>query len=145
MSGQEPRGGHRDNVRRNEQGRTRNRGQSGPRKYSAAAPGQRKRAADPARLVAFKTLREVSSADAYANLVLPKMIREYQLDRRDAGFATELAYGALRGQGFYDAILATLVDRPLAELDPAGEPTGRHLDALHEDFAALEPKGPTLA
>ncbi len=33
----------------------------------------------------------------------------------------------------------------LAELDPAGEPTGRHLDALHEDFAALEPKGSTLA
>lgn len=31
----------------------------------------------------------------------------------------------------------------LAELDPVGEPTGRHLDALHEDFAALEPKGPT--
>ncbi|MFD3975873.1 hypothetical protein [Streptomyces cyaneofuscatus] len=29
----------------------------------------------------------------------------------------------------------------LAELDPAGEPTGRHLDALHEDFAGLEPKG----
>ncbi|QKW43377.1 hypothetical protein [Streptomyces microflavus] len=29
----------------------------------------------------------------------------------------------------------------LAELDPAGEPTGRHLDALHEDFAGLEPRG----
>ncbi|MGC4909887.1 hypothetical protein [Streptomyces cyaneofuscatus] len=29
----------------------------------------------------------------------------------------------------------------LAELDPAGEPTGRHLHALHEDFAELEPKG----
>ncbi|MFE7484147.1 hypothetical protein [Streptomyces sp. NPDC057552] len=29
----------------------------------------------------------------------------------------------------------------LAELDPAGEPTGRHLYALHEDFADLEPKG----
>ncbi len=29
----------------------------------------------------------------------------------------------------------------LAELDPAGEPTGRHLDALHEDFADVEPKG----
>ncbi|WIV42697.1 RsmB/NOP family class I SAM-dependent RNA methyltransferase [Glutamicibacter nicotianae] len=142
MSGQEPRGGHRDNVRRNEQGRTRNRGQSGPRKYSAAAPGQRKRAADPARLVAFKTLREVSSADAYANLVLPKMIREYQLDRRDAGFATELAYGALRGQGFYDAILATLVDRPLAELDPA------ILDALrlgaHQLLAMRVPKHAAL-
>ncbi|PCG85569.1 hypothetical protein CIB93_13540 [Streptomyces sp. WZ.A104] len=29
----------------------------------------------------------------------------------------------------------------IAELTPAGEPTGRHLDALHEDFAELEPKG----
>ncbi|WP_433398372.1 hypothetical protein [Streptomyces sp. CA-146814] len=29
----------------------------------------------------------------------------------------------------------------LAELDSAGEPTGRHLEALHEDFAGLEPKG----
>lgn len=29
----------------------------------------------------------------------------------------------------------------LAELTPAGAPTGRHLDALHEDFAELEPKG----
>ncbi|MFE6986024.1 hypothetical protein [Streptomyces griseus] len=30
----------------------------------------------------------------------------------------------------------------LAELDPTGTPTGRHLDALHEDFTELEPKGP---
>ncbi|WP_418906884.1 RsmB/NOP family class I SAM-dependent RNA methyltransferase [Glutamicibacter endophyticus] len=106
--------------RRNERGRTRNRGQgAGPRQFSQSAPAARKRSADPARLVAFKVLREVSEADAYANLVLPKMIRTYQLDKRDAGFATELAYGALRGQGFYDGILATLVDRPLEELDPA--------------------------
>ncbi|MGW6589351.1 MULTISPECIES: hypothetical protein [Streptomyces] len=32
----------------------------------------------------------------------------------------------------------------LAELNAAGAPTGRHLDALHEDFAELEPKGTTL-
>ena len=143
MSGQEPRGGYRDNEpRRDAQGRTRNRGQSGPRKYSQSAPGQRKRQADPARLVAFKVLREVSASDAYANLVLPKMIREFQLDRRDAGFATELAYGALRGQGFYDAILSTLVDRPLAELDPA------ILDALrlgaHQLLAMRVPKHAAL-
>ncbi|WP_349930172.1 transcription antitermination factor NusB [Glutamicibacter mishrai] len=143
MSGQEPRGGYRDNEpRRNAQGRTRNRGQAGPRQYSQSAPGQRKRQADPARLVAFKVLREVSGSDAYANLVLPKMIREYQLDRRDAGFATELAYGALRGQGFYDAILGTLVDRPLAELDPA------ILDALrlgaHQLLAMRVPKHAAL-
>jgi len=30
----------------------------------------------------------------------------------------------------------------LAELDPDGEPTGRHLDALHQDFAGLEPQSP---
>ncbi|MBT2381212.1 hypothetical protein J7E90_28880 [Streptomyces sp. ISL-111] len=30
----------------------------------------------------------------------------------------------------------------LAELDSSGQPTGRHLYALHEDFAGLEPKGP---
>lgn len=108
-----------NDPRRNERGRTRNRGQHGQRRYSSAAPSQRKRTADAARLVAFKVLREVSSADAYANLVLPRLIRDYQLDKRDAGFATELTYGALRAQGFYDAILATLVDRDLAELDPA--------------------------
>lgn len=140
---EQQRGGFRDNEpRRNEQGRTRNRGGSGPRQFSKSAPGQRKRAANPARLVAFKVLREVSSADAYANLVLPKLIREYQLDRRDAGFATELAYGALRSQGFYDAILSTLVDRPLVELDPA------ILDALrlgaHQLLAMRVPKHAAL-
>lgn len=139
MSGHEPN----NEPRRNEQGRTRNRGLGErPRQYSQSAPGQRKRAADPARLVAFKVLREVSGKDAYANLVMPKLIREYRLEKRDAGFATELAYGALRSQGFYDAILTTLVDRPLAELDPA------ILDALrlgaHQLLAMRVPKHAAL-
>jgi 16S rRNA (cytosine967-C5)-methyltransferase len=104
--------------RRDERGRTRNRGASGgPRKYSAMAPSQRRRSADPSRLAAFETLTAVSRDDAYANLVLPSRIAAHRLDRRDAGFATELAYGALRGQGFYDAVLATCVDRPLEKLD----------------------------
>jgi 16S rRNA (cytosine967-C5)-methyltransferase len=89
------------------------------RRFSTAAPSQRKRVADPARLTAFEVLRAVASEDAYANLVLPARIRERGLDRRDAGFATELAYGALRGQGLYDAVLAKCVDRPLGQLDPA--------------------------
>ena len=105
--------------RRNEQGRERNRGATGQRHFSQQAPSQRARAADPARLVAFEVLRAVSRDDAYANLVLPARIRHHRLDRRDAGFATELAYGALRGQGTYDAILARCVDRPLDRLDPA--------------------------
>jgi 16S rRNA (cytosine967-C5)-methyltransferase len=60
----------------------------------------------------------VSGRDAYANLLLPQLLRERRLDERDAGFATQLAYGALRAQGTLDAVLARLVDRPLAELDP---------------------------
>lgn len=111
--GQGPRGG----VKRNAQGRERNRGPQ--RSYTENAPSQRSRRADPARLVAFEVLRAVAAEDAYANLVLPARIRHHGLDKRDAGFATELSYGALRGQGTYDAILARCVDRPLDQLDPA--------------------------
>lgn len=109
--------GGREDARRDAKGRERNRGPQ--RGHTATAPSQRTRRADPARLVAFEVLRAVASEDAYANLVLPARIRHHRLDRRDAGFATELSYGALRGQGTYDAILAECVDRPLAQLDPA--------------------------
>jgi 16S rRNA (cytosine967-C5)-methyltransferase len=112
-SGQGARGG----SRRNAQGRERNRGPQ--RGFTESAPSQRTRRADPARLVAFEVLRAVAAEDAYANLVLPARIRHHGLDKRDAGFATELSYGALRGQGTYDAILGRCVDRPLDELDPA--------------------------
>ena len=114
-SGQGGRG--RDGSQRNAQGRERNRGPQ--RGFTENAPSQRTRRADPARLVAFEVLRAVASEDAYANLVLPARIRHHGLDKRDAGFATELSYGALRGQGTYDAILARCVDRPLDQLDPA--------------------------
>ena len=116
--GQGGQGGRgRDGSKRNAQGRERNRGPQ--RGFTENAPSQRTRRADPARLVAFEVLRAVASEDAYANLVLPARIRHHNLDKRDAGFATELSYGALRGQGTYDAILARCVDRPLDQLDPA--------------------------
>ncbi|MBT2512168.1 RsmB/NOP family class I SAM-dependent RNA methyltransferase [Arthrobacter sp. ISL-30] len=110
-------GGQRRDSRRDSKGRERNR--NAQRGFTASAPSQRTRRADPARLVAFEVLRAVASEDAYANLVLPARIRHHRLDKRDAGFATELSYGALRGQGTYDAILAECVDRPLDQLDPA--------------------------
>lgn len=72
---------------------------------------------DPARLAAYDTLRAVAEREAYANLVLPRLLAERRLDERDAALATELAYGTLRGRGTYDAILAECVDRPLAQLD----------------------------
>ena len=80
------------------------------------APG---RPADPARRVAFDLLRAVADQDAYANLVLPTLIRDAKLDTRDAGLATELGYGTLRAAGTLDEILARCVDRPLAEVDVA--------------------------
>jgi 16S rRNA (cytosine967-C5)-methyltransferase len=73
---------------------------------------------DGARLTAYDVLDGVSSRDAYANLLLPQLLRERGLEPRDAAFATQLAYGALRARGTLDAVLARLVDRPLAGLDP---------------------------
>lgn len=74
-------------------------------------------AVDPARRAAYDVLEAVRTRDAYANLVLPGLLRERKLDTRDAAFATELAYGTLRGQGLYDAVLQACVDRPLDDVD----------------------------
>jgi 16S rRNA (cytosine967-C5)-methyltransferase len=63
-------------------------------------------------------LRAVAERDAYANLLLPALLRERGLSGRDAALATELAYGTLRGQGSYDAIIAVCSDRSLDRLDP---------------------------
>jgi 16S rRNA (cytosine967-C5)-methyltransferase len=60
----------------------------------------------------------VTERDAYANLLLPALLRERGLSGRDAALATELAYGTLRGQGSYDAIIAVCSDRDLDRLDP---------------------------
>ncbi len=92
---------------------------SGPRQRSRTAPSQRSRAADPARDVAFEVLRAVREDDAYANLVLPVLLRRRGLDARDAGLATELTYGTLRGSGYYDAVIAICTDRSTDQVDPA--------------------------
>ncbi|EST24254.1 hypothetical protein N566_25085, partial [Streptomycetaceae bacterium MP113-05] len=77
---------------------------------------------DPVRILAFDALRAVDERDAYANLVLPPLLRKARaagdLDTRDAALATELVYGTLRHQGTYDAILTECVDRPLRAVDP---------------------------
>ncbi|QFZ22068.1 RsmB/NOP family class I SAM-dependent RNA methyltransferase [Saccharothrix syringae] len=79
---------------------------------------------DPARLAALDTLRAVRQRDAYANLVLPGLLRERRITGRDAALATELAYGTLRARGLLDAVLTACSDRPLSEVD------GSVLDAL---------------
>src|SRR5699024_470665 len=85
---------------------------------SRQAPRERVRSADPARRAAWDALRAVHQSDAYANLVLPPLLRERRITGRDAAFATELAYGTLRLRGRYDAVIAAVADRPLTTLDP---------------------------
>ncbi|MEU7854753.1 transcription antitermination factor NusB [Nonomuraea sp. NPDC049141] len=56
-------------------------------------------------------MRAVDERDSYANLLMPRLLRERGVKGRDAALATELAYGTLRGLGTYDAIIEMCVDR----------------------------------
>ncbi|ROS30661.1 RsmB/NOP family class I SAM-dependent RNA methyltransferase [Cellulomonas sp. PhB150] len=105
--------------RRNPEGRQRGAARSeGRTERSTQAPGERRKGTDPARTVAFDVLRAVAESDSYANLVLPPLLRERHIRGRDAGFATELAYGTLRLQGRYDAIIEQAAGRALDKIDP---------------------------
>jgi 16S rRNA (cytosine967-C5)-methyltransferase len=108
--------------RRNDRGHERSgsRGHGGPRQgWSQDRPSERSRAATPTRIVAFEALQAVHEEDAYANLVLPRLLRKHRLHGRDAGFTTELVYGTLRAQGRLDAVIARCVDRDLEEVEVA--------------------------
>ena len=70
------------------------------------------------RRTAYDVLAAVEQREAYANLLLPRLLAERNVTGRDAALATELAYGTLRGLGAYDAVLAACSDRPLDKLDP---------------------------
>ena len=86
----------------------------------AAKPGAGKptaRRTDVPRRTAYDVLAAVEKREAYANLLLPRLLTERNLTGRDAALATELAYGTLRGLGTYDAVLTACSDRPLDKLD----------------------------
>lgn len=70
-----------------------------------------------ARLVAYDVLRDVDERDAYANLALAARLREARLDGRDAGLATELAAGTLRGRGRYDRVIELASGRGIDRID----------------------------
>lgn len=89
----------------------------GPRRRAGYRP--RRTPPDAPRRAAYDVLRHVAVSDAYANLVLPPMLRERGIVGRDAAFATELAYGTLRLRGRHDAVVARCTNgRPLEDLDP---------------------------
>lgn len=71
-----------------------------------------------ARSVALDVLVAVLKDDAYANLLLSSRISAAGLDSRDAGLATELCHGTLRGRGKYDAIISRCTDREIGKIHP---------------------------
>ena len=78
----------------------------------------RRRRPDRPRLIAHRILGAVTQQDAYANLILGDVLAHHRLTGRDAAFATELAYGALRLQGRHDAVIdRCLTGRTAADLD----------------------------
>lgn len=85
-------------------------GERGAPARRAGGPGRRP-ARDEARNAAYDLMRAVDERDAYANLLMPRLLRERGLGGRDAALATELGYGTLRGLGTYDAIIDRCVDR----------------------------------
>ncbi len=87
-------------------------------------PKLRDKSVDPVRAVARDVVRAVRERDAYANLLLPSMLRERGLSGRDAALATELTYGTLRAQGTLDKVIASAAGRPVTEID------GKLLDVL---------------
>ncbi|GAB33176.1 RsmB/NOP family class I SAM-dependent RNA methyltransferase [Gordonia otitidis] len=80
-------------------------------------PKLRRKPVDPVRETARDVLRAVRERDAYANLVLPKLLRERKITGRDAALATELTYGTARALGTLDAVIAAAANRPVSEID----------------------------
>lgn len=78
----------------------------------ADRPARRGSRADRPRQAALDVLTAVRVEGAYANLVLPQVVRRHGLDPRDAAFATELASGTIRLQGLYDAVVDACLTRP---------------------------------
>jgi 16S rRNA (cytosine967-C5)-methyltransferase len=68
------------------------------------------------RRIAFDAIRAVTADNAYANIVLPRMINETGHTGRDAGLITELTYGTLRSLGTLEKILAAASGRDVREL-----------------------------
>jgi 16S rRNA (cytosine967-C5)-methyltransferase len=71
----------------------------------------------PARRVALEVIMAVRESDAYANLLLPVKLERARLGPQDAALATELTYGTLRQQGYYDAVIELAAQRPTDEID----------------------------
>jgi len=95
------------------------------------------------RREAFRILKRVEDAGAFASVLLEKRTKEFE-DPRDAALLTELTLGVLRRQLPLDHAIAAAAGRPVGEIDRAvlvalriGAYTLLHLDRV-PDFAAVD-------
>lgn len=102
----------------------RRKGNRRPGPQAGGRPPKPRPAADPTRRAAYDVMTAVRVDGAYTNLLLPQVLRKYDLEGRDAAFTTELVSGTIRRQGTYDVIIGACADRPLARIE------AKVLDAL---------------
>lgn len=86
-----------------------------PSRRTDATPARH--GAVPARRIALEVIMAVRQDDAYANLLLPVRIERAALSTVDAALATELTYGTLRMQGYYDEVIAVAARRAPSAID----------------------------
>ena len=68
------------------------------------------------RVLALDALVRIEDG-AYANLLLPELLRRRDLEARDRAFVTDLVYSTVRQQRALDFVLARFSSRPLHKLD----------------------------
>jgi 16S rRNA (cytosine967-C5)-methyltransferase len=73
--------------------------------------------ADQPRAIALAVLQAVAIEDAYANLLLPRLLADARLEPRDAALATELSYGTLRATGTLDEVIRRCCSRDLPDVE----------------------------
>ena len=69
------------------------------------------------RVVAIRALVRIEDG-AFANVALPAVLRETELEGRDRAQVTEWVYGTVRWQRTLDHFLAPFLSRTVARLDP---------------------------
>jgi 16S rRNA (cytosine967-C5)-methyltransferase len=90
----------------------------GPARDPATRGPRRRGPAAGPRDVALAALERVDEGGAYANLVLPPMLRRSGLTLSERAAVTDLVYGSLRMRAALDFAMAPLSRQPLDRLEP---------------------------
>lgn len=71
-----------------------------------------------ARKLAYRGLWQIFHEEAYANLTIQQLLRNYDLSSADRRFLTELIYGVCRRYNRLLWVIGQIASRPVAKIDP---------------------------